>query len=219
MNPFVNIHTHHIDNKEFVEIQNIDVDDFVDTDVFPFCSVGIHPWNADDFDCGRKLSLLKIIVKSKRILAVGETGLDRVCKSDFNKQKEVFVEHIKMSEQISKPLIIHAVRTYPEIISIRKETKAKMPWIIHGFQANMQTAEQLLKHDIYLSLGEVLFKNETRAMQILNIIPIERLFLETDTETWSIVDVYEKMSVLSGLKLDDLRRNIFNNFVKIFGQI
>ena len=116
-------------------------------------------------------------------------------------------------------MIIHAVRSHSDIISIRKETKAKMPWIIHGFQGNEQIVNQYLRHDIYLSLGEVLFKNESRAAELLKIIPSERLFLETDDSERSIVDVYERVSVLSGRSLDDLRSDIFNNFVKIFGKI
>jgi TatD DNase family protein len=139
---------------------------------------------------------------------------------DFEIQKEVFMKQIELSEQIAKPLIIHAVRTYPDIISIRKETKAKRPWIIHGFQGSVQSAEQLLRHDgIYLSLGDVLFKNERRASELLNVIPLDRLFLETDVAERDIVEVYEKAVSLSGIEMDKLRNDIFNNFVKIFGQI
>ena len=152
-------------------------------------------------------------------LAIGECGLDRVCDADFELQKKVFIKQIELSERIAKPLIIHAVRTYPDIISIRKETKAKQVWIIHGFQGNEQSAEQLLKHNIYLSLGDVLFKNETKAQRLLQTIPLEKLFLETDVAERKISDVYEKAALLSGIEMDKLRNEIFNNFVKIFGHI
>ena len=228
MNPYVNIHTHynnHIGDNEFVEIQNIDVDNIVNVDVSHFYSIGIHPWNL-------KSQNLKISETQKlgdlesqclgdlNIKAIGECGLDRACDVDFEIQKEVFMKQIELSEQIAKPLIIHAVRTYPDIISIRKEIKAKQPWIIHGFQGNVQSAEQLLRHDgIYLSLGDVLFRNERRASELLNIIPLDRLFLETDVAERDIVEVYEKAVSLSGIEMDKLRNDIFNNFVKIFGQI
>ena len=228
MNPYVNIHTHynnHIGDNEFVEIQNIDVDNIVNVDVSHFYSIGIHPWNL-------KSQNLKISETQKlgdlesqclgdlNIKAIGECGLDRACDVDFEIQKEVFIKQIELSEQIAKPLIIHAVRTYPDIISIRKEIKAKQPWIIHGFQGNMQSAEQLLRHDgIYLSLGDVLFKNERRASELMNVIPLDRLFLETDVAERDIVEVYEKAASLSGIEMGKLRNDIFNNFVKIFGQI
>ena len=227
MNPYVNIHTHRcncIDSKEFIEIQNIDVDNIVDVDVSHFYSIGIHPWKVGSEKLRNsgieELSDLESRCQGDlNVKAIGECGLDRACDVDFEIQKEVFITQIELSEQIAKPLIIHAVRTYPDIISIRKETKAKQTWIIHGFQGNEQSAEQLLKHGIYLSLGDVLFKNETKAKQLLQVIPTDMLFLETDMAERTIVEVYEKAASLSGIEMDKLRNDIFNNFVKIFGHI
>ena len=227
MNPYVNIHTHRcncIDSKEFIEIQNIDVDNIVDVDVSHFYSIGIHPWKVESEEL-RNSGIEELSDLESRCLgdlnvkAIGECGLDRACDVDFEIQKEVFITQIELSEQIAKPLIIHAVRTYPDIISIRKETKAKQTWIMHGFQGNEQSAEQLLKHGIYLSLGDVLFKNETKAKQLLQVIPTDMLFLETDVAERTIVEVYEKAASLSGIEMDKLRNDIFNNFVKIFGHI
>ena len=224
MNPFINIHTHqsHIDNKEFIEIYNIDVDSNANIDVTFLYSIGIHPWECQKSKV--KSSIVQWLNSSmaqrfKGSTAIGECGIDRACGIDFDIQKDVFIKQIEISEQYNKPMIIHAVRAHSDIISIRKETKAKMPWIIHGFQGNEQIVNQYLRHNIYLSLGDVLFKNESRAVELLKTIPSERLFLETDDSERSIVDVYERASVLSGRSLDDLRSDIFNNFVKIFGKI
>lgn len=237
MIPFVNIHTHNnnIDNKEFIEIQNIDIDDIVDADVSRLYSVGIHPWDVSrrDFESLSLQVLADLLSRCLGVLkAIGECGLDRTedrgrrtknggqRTEDFEVQKEIFIKQIDLSEQYAKPMIIHAVRAYPDIIAIRKSTKAKRPWIIHGFQGNEQSAEQLLRYDgIYLSLGDVLYKNEERAKRLLAMIPRDRLFLETDVAERSIADVYEKASSLSGIETEEFRNDIFNNFVKIFGQI
>ena len=221
MSPYVNIHTHssnYIDNKEFIEIQNIDVDNIVNVDVSHFYSIGIHPWDCQQTTDNGQQILMKCL-GDLNFLAIGECGLDRACDADFELQKKVFIKQIELSEQFNKPLIIHAVRSYPDIISIRKETKSKADWIIHGFQGNEQSAEQLLKHNIYLSLGDVLFKNETKAQRLLQTIPLEKLFLETDVAERKISEVYEKTALLSGIEMDKLRNEIFNNFVKIFGHI
>ena len=221
MSPYVNIHTHssnYIDNKEFIEIQNIDVDNIVNVDVSHFYSIGIHPWDCQQLTVNSQQILMKCL-GDLNFLAIGECGLDRACDADFELQKKVFIKQIELSEQFNKPLIIHAVRSYPDIISIRKGTKSKADWIIHGFQGNEQSAEQLLKHNIYLSLGDVLFKNETKAQRLLQTIPLEKLFLETDVAERKISDVYEKAALLSGIEMDKLRNEIFNNFVKIFGHI
>lgn len=219
MSPFVNIHTHnnHIGNKEFIEIINIDVDDSVNVDVPFLYSLGLHPWNVETKEF---MASWFHALGNSNLKAIGECGLDRVHGSDLEKQKYFFIRQIEISEQYHKPMIIHSVKTYSDIISIRKETKAKMPWIIHGFQGNEQICIQLLRHnDIYLSLGEVLFKNAARATQLLKLISQERLFFETDVSERSIVEVYEKAALLSGCSLDELRSDIFNNFVKIFGKI
>ena len=196
---------------------------FYNVDVSHFYSIGIHPWN-----CQQALSKLtqqlsdleSRCLGALNVKAIGECGLDRACDVDFELQKKVFIEQIKLSERIAKPLIIHAVRSYPDIISIRKETKAKQTWIIHGFQGNEQSVEQLLKHNgICFSLGDVLFKNETKTKQLLKIIPLDKLFFETDIAERNIKEVYEKAASLSGVEMDKLRNDIFNNFVKIFGQI
>ena len=224
MNPFINIHTHqsHIDNKEFIEIYNIDVDSNVNVDVTFFYSIGIHPWKCQQQWINSPMAQWlngSTVQWLKGSTAIGECGIDRACGIDFDIQKDVFIKQIEISEQYNKPMIIHAVRAHSDIISIRKEIKAKMPWIIHGFQGNEQIVNQYLRHNIYLSLGDVLFKNESRAAELLKVIPSKRLFLETDVSERSIVDVYERASVLSERGLDDLRSDIFNNFVKIFGKI
>ena len=228
MSHYVNIHTHfnnYIDNNEFIEIQNIDVDNIVNVDVSHFYSIGIHPWDCQQSTVNSQQILSKITqqlenLATQQLKAIGECGLDRACDTDFELQKEIFIKQIELSEQFNKPLIIHAVRSYPDIISIRKKTKAKQTWIIHGFQGTKQSTEQLLKHNgIYLSLGDVLLNNESKAKQLLQTIPLERLFLETDVSEIKIADVYEKASLLLGIEMDKLRNDIFNNFVKIFGHI
>lgn len=225
MKPFVDIHTHNKIDRNIIAIRNIDVDNISDIDVSSFYSIGIHPWslksqNLKTSEFQKLIDLLTHRLIDSNFLAVGECGLDRACRHDFEAQKRLFIKHIELSEQYAKPLIIHCVRSYPDIISIRKETKAKQPWIIHGFQGNEQTTEQLLRHDgIYLSLGEVLFKNEDKARRLLEIIPSDRLFFETDDSEREIADVYEKAALLSGKDVAVFCRDIFNNFEKNFGKI
>lgn len=218
--PFVNIHTHsdnNIDNEDFIEIRNIDVDNIVNVDVSFLFSVGIHPWNSVSEGV---LDWIKDNAVMKNFLAIGETGIDRVHGDALERQKAIFIKHIELSELYHKPLIIHSVRSYPDVISIRKETKSSQKWIIHGFQGNEQSAEQLLRHDgIYLSLGELLFRDEKKASALLKSIPMDRLFLETDDSERNITEVYEKVSSLTSIDIDMLKDVIFNNFVKVFGDI
>lgn len=223
MNKFVNIHTHSsqiTDNDEIIEVKSINIEDGIGIDALRLCSVAIHPWSVRNyFDNNSYIAFLENNAIKDNVIAIGETGLDRLYHETFSLQKDLLLKHIEISEKYCKPMILHVVRSFPEIISIRKQTKAKMPWIIHAFQSNVQTLEQLLPYDIYFSLSNVLFNNEKRAVELLSRIPKDRLFLETDDSNKSILSVYERAALLSGMTIDVLREDIFSNFVKIFGQI
>lgn len=223
MNKFVNIHTHSsqiTDNDEIIEVKSINIEDGIGIDALRLCSVAIHPWSVKNyFDNNSYIAFLENNAIKDNVIAIGETGLDRLYHETFSLQKDLLLKHIEISEKYCKPMILHVVRSFPEIISIRKQTKAKMPWIIHAFQSNVQTLEQLLPYDIYFSLSNVLFNNEKRAVELLSRIPKDRLFLETDDSNKSILSVYERAAILSGMTIDVLREDIFSNFVKIFGQI
>ena len=147
--------------------------------------------------------------------AIGEVGLDKIHKETFEKQIEVFEEMIKLSEDYRKPMIIHCVRAYSEIIEVRKKTKATMPWVIHGFNSSVETMRQLLKHDMYISLGEIIYRNDNQAIKILKNIPLERLFLETDVSGRDIRDVYAKAAELMGCEVDFLCKQIFENYGRL----
>ena len=147
--------------------------------------------------------------------AIGEVGLDKAHRDTFGQQQEVFAQMIKLSETYRKPVIIHCVRAYSELIAMRKSTKAKMPWVIHGFNGSVETMRQLLKHDMYISLGEVLYRNETKAAEILKNLPVERLFLETDVSGREIKDVYSKVAALTGWEVGFLCKQIFENYGRL----
>ena len=195
---FVDIHTH-LDNQSVIKIVDGDEVRILRTE-------GIHPWELDrhfDWSEAEWRNLLRLrgvdfstSVEMTRFFAIGEVGLDKVHKETFEKQIEVFKEMIRLSESYRKPMIIHCVRAYSEIIEMRKKTKATLPWVIHGFNSSVETMLQLLRYDMYISLGEVLYRNENQAVEILKNIPLDRLFLETDVSGRDIKDVYSKAAKL-----------------------
>ena len=201
---FVDIHTH-IDNQAVIRI----LDDNFKEKVLK--TWGVHPWEVNDYDneVPRDLRSLEMIV------AIGEVGLDKIHKETFEKQIEVFEEMIRLSESYRKPVIVHCVRAYAEIIEVRKKMKATMPWVIHGFNSSVETMRQLLRHDMYISLGEVLYRNENQAVEILNNIPLDRLFLETDVSGRDIRDVYAKAASLMGCEVEVLCKQIFENYGRL----
>ena len=222
---FIDIHTH-IDNQAVIKILDDNFEEKVLT------TMGVHPWDVCHFERNEMESRNPFLSKAndsggfldcttlrsvplEMTTAIGEVGLDKVHKETFEKQLEVFEEMIRLSETYRKPMIIHCVRAYSEIIEFRKKTKASMPWVIHGFNSSVETMWQLLKYDIYISLGEILYRNENQAVKILKDIPIERLFLETDVSERDIKDVYAKAAELMGCKMEFLCDKIFENYGRL----
>ena len=214
---FVDIHTH-LDNQSVIKIVKGDEVRILETE-------GIHPWELDrhfDWSEAEWRNLLRLrgvdfstSVEMTRLFAIGEVGLDKVHKETFDKQVDVFEEMIRLSETYRKPMIIHCVRAYSEIIEMRKKTKATMPWVIHGFNSSVETMRQLLRYDMYISLGEVLYRNENQAIEILKNVPLDRLFLETDISGRDIKDVYNKAANLMGCGVEFLCKQIFENYGRL----
>ena len=150
---FVNIHTHKSSNPNHIELVNHLVQDEWNPETNKLYSAGFHPWHIEDFDNNKMVETVELLAKSNNVLAIGECGLDRAINTPIEKQEVVFLKQIAIAEKTQKPLIIHAVRSYPDLIRVKKQTRSTVPWIMHGFSGNKQTTEQLLPHGFYFSFG------------------------------------------------------------------
>ena len=155
--------------------------------------------------------LLETIVRNEQVVAIGETGLDRLKSGvGYEEQSEYFKHHIYLSEKWHKPLVIHAVKAYDDIIRIHKAERPKQPWIIHGFRGKPETAGQLIREGLYLSFGEY-YNHES-----LKFVPLDRLFLETDEGNMPIDKLYRKAARIRNLSTHRLRKSIKENISQIF---
>lgn len=133
-------------------------------------SVGVHPWHADRFD----LSALTEATTRSNVVAIGECGLDRLKGPAPDIQIPVFEAQAALSEELGKPLIVHCVKAFDELLATHRRLKPIQPWIIHSFRGKPQQARQLLDQGFYLSLGPSF--NPATARHV----PAERLLIETD---------------------------------------
>lgn len=178
----------------------------------PF-SIGIHPWfiNKENFED----QFLKVENKlqEKNCLAVGECGLDKLTETDFELQKIVFRKHIQFSEKYKKPLIIHCVKAYQEIIAIKKELKPTQIWILHGFNKNLQVAESLLKNGIILSIGTAIINNK-KLQKVISEISLSSILIETDDSETPIQEIYHKVAKLKSIEVVELQQKVAQNFAR-----
>lgn len=150
-------------------------------------SVGIHPWDTKDVTSDDFERLCRLAADT-RVVAIGETGLDNRCGADISVQEEVFVSHARLGERLGKPLIVHAVGTFPRLIALRRSLRPSQPWLVHGFRGKPELAAELLRHGFDLSFGER-FNPASVA-----VVPEERLFAETDTSALPIAIIRQRLT-------------------------
>ena len=178
-------------------------------------SAGIHPWYINEQHLDQQFYLLRQIAALPQVKFVGECGLDRLKGVDLATQEKVFIQQIRIAEELKKPLIIHRVKCFGELISIEKIIRPKTALIVHGFNNNEQIAQQLLKNGFYLSFGAAILKEDSNAQAVLRNTPIEQIFLETDETEISIEEIYAKAAEIKHLKIELLEEAVYDNFLTL----
>lgn len=178
-------------------------------------SAGIHPWFIAEPDI--QFQVLSELVKDQNCLAIGECGLDKLCATPFKLQSEVFKNQIELAEITQKPLIIHCVKAFDELLKIKKLFKTEIPWVIHGFNQKTEIAKQLLARGFYFSFGKALLNPESNASKWLQNLPIERLLLETDDAEIAIGQIYKVAASAINLSESELVSNLQLNCKSVFG--
>ena len=181
----------------------------------PSYSIGIHPWYIDENRLETDLKIIKQKLQLNECLALGECGLDKRIEIPLDLQISVFKQQLEIVMQTNKPIVLHCVAAYDEVIAIKKEMKITNPMIIHGFSKNEQVAQSLLKNGFYLSFGKYLLRNPDLE-KVFTFAPENQILLETDTIEESIYQVYEKAALIKGISVEEMKTIVFTNFSTIF---
>lgn len=206
-----NIHTHHFsDNSEIIELVN-QYPDEVDV-TLPAFTVGIHPWYLNEEILDKHLTVIEEYILLENCKAIGECGLDKRIETSLTTQKNVLIPQLLLAEQYKKPVILHCVAAYEEMIALKKELKLTVPLIVHGFSKNIQVAEMLWKNGFYISFGKYLLLNPDLG-RVLQSVPLENIFLETDMLEQTVFEVYSKAESILNMNLEVI---IENNFNRVF---
>jgi TatD DNase family protein len=214
MTKFINLHTHKFSNlSDVIEVVNQYPWEFNAS--VPNYSIGIHPWYIDKNRLEADLKIIKQKLQFDECLALGECGLDKRIEIPLDLQISVFKKQLEIVKQTNKPIILHCVAAYDEVIAIKKEMKIENPMIIHGFSKNEQVAQTLLKNGFYLSFGKYLLRNPDLE-KVFTFAPKNQILLETDTIEESIYQVYDKAASIKEISLEEMKSIVFNNFSTIF---
>ncbi len=220
--PYVNIHKHSDSEQGEIALKNLFLAEYysIANDKIQNFSVGFHPWQTKvETHVAEVKKGLEIAAFSAQVVALGETGLDKAVSNPFEKQLQIFKAHIEVSETYRKPLIIHCVRAFQEVFTIRKELKASQTWIFHGFNGSAQLAMQIISSGCIVSFGNAILNEGTRATHSLLHLHPEHFFLETDDSAIAISTIYEMASRITQLSRHELAVRLYANFVRLFGKL
>lgn len=175
---FSDIHTHLVGKSDsvlsipFHEVEGIDQ---------PY-SLQLHPWHLtgnEQITAFEQCARLRL--SDPNFIALGECGLDPLCSTPMDLQHAAFLSALRLAKELHKPLIIHCVKLWSELINdvsqvLSLEERVSLPVIIHGYRKGPQLARQLLDAGFSLSLGKHYHK------EVRDLIPPDRLYFETDED-------------------------------------
>ena len=213
---FINIHTHQFSaDSNVLELVNqypLQVDQSI-----PQYSVGVHPWHINIETLESELQIVREQLALPNCIALGECGLDKRIETPLELQQQVFEQQLALAEEFSKPVIIHCVAAFQELVAIKNSLSIKVPMIIHGFSKSVELAKQMLDNGFYLSFGKYLLRNPGLESTFLSV-PNDCFLLETDSIEEGIEAVYERAASYKKQTVEQVCEQTAANFNRIFTQ-
>ncbi|MDQ0637184.1 TatD DNase family protein [Pedobacter sp. W3I1] len=207
---FLDIHTHQTATQPgVISIQSLSLtsDVFLAMPKTKPISVGLHPWFAKIDHLELQMKYLTVVANQPNVKQIGECGLDRLRGENLENQTIILEKQIELAEKINKPLILHCVKCFPELIAIKDRLKVKVPMVIHGFNKNEELGKQLLDKGFLLSFGLAALKENSGAAKLIQ--STNNFFLETDDADVSIEEIYQAAAILKKCTVDELKARIF----------
>jgi len=211
---YFNLHTHQFTNQsDVLELVNQYPQEF-DAGI-PFYSIGIHPLYINENRLEEDFKVVDEKLALPECLALGECGLDKRSETPFEMQQMIFEKQLALAEKHQKPVVIHCVAAFQELIEIKKRLKIGVPMIVHGFSKKVELAKQLTDNGFYVSFGKNLLRNP-ELESVFKSIPNDKFLLETDMVEEGIQDVYALASKYKKLELKELQEIVNENYTAVF---
>ncbi len=207
-----------------------------------WATVAMHPHDINDprdkigFDYNKFLEL----AKNPKVVGIGECGLDyQFCEDDLTQQKqqqEIFIQHLKLAQEVNKPIIIHSRRLFPEILEIIKTFQASntrhLAGVLHCYMGRWSYAEEYLKLGFYLSFtGLITYARDYD--KVIKNCPLDKILIETDSPyltpdplhkkdeivrntPLNVELVARKIAEIKGISLEEVAKQTTQNAQKLF---
>jgi len=198
-------------------------------------AIGFHPFSCEQFNDGVIDEYQDIIDANKKIIAVGEIGLDYKAVTPLQKQEEIFRKFVELAYRNNLPIIIHNrfdqkliyADGVPYIFTIINEMVSSYANIMfHCFSYDRRFLDMVVEKGGYASFSLNILRGNPRTIESLKHCPIDNLLLETDSPYMKIKDqlstpmditrVYDFAAFVRGVKRDELADAVCNNAQKLF---
>ena len=145
---------------------------------FIYAAAGVHPEEVEDIDSD-ELQKIARLYSHKKVVAVGEIGLDYHWDMPRDLQLEIFEKQLMTAEELDLPVIIHDREAHGDTLALLKKHRVK--GVLHCFSGSAEMAQEVIGMGMYIGLGGSLtFKNAKKPVSVAKAVPIERILLETD---------------------------------------
>ena len=211
------------DNKSNKEI--IDLADKYDN---VYAAIGLNYDQIDNFT-DKDLEELEELIKSNKIIAIGEIGLDYYWTKD-NKDKQIyfFEKQLELAEKYNLPVIVHSRKASEDSLNIIKKYKVKGS--MHCFAGSIETAKEFIKLGFKIGVdGPITYSNNVKGIELIKELPIESLLLETDSpyltpesnrgkqnSPLNLIYIAEKVADIKGITVDEVIEKTTNNAKELF---
>jgi len=217
---FIDIHTHDSEAAEGIyAIENLMAHEKRIPSDIPErpCTYGIHPWHLGQDNVDELIERVRKVSASRNLIALGEAGFDRIRGPSPAVQEKAFEAQVLISEELEKPLYIHCVKAWDQLLTAHKKLRPRMPWLIHGFRGKTELAMQLISKGMYLSFWFA-FIVRVESTVLVKSLPPERIFVETDGAGVDIREIYRKVARDLGISGSAMKSLILDNFSKFFNR-
>lgn len=195
-----------------------------------YAVVGVHPHEVKDMN-ENSLAEIEKLAKNKKVLAIGEIGLDyHYDNSPRDIQRKRFREQINLAKKLNLPIVVHSREADADILQILKEESQELRAIIHCFSSDRAQLKEYLELGFYIAIGgPVTFKKTDELKEVVKVVPLDKLLLETDApylaptpyrgkrnEPMFVKETAKLIAELRGITLEDLTLQTNKNTKKIF---
>ena len=192
--------------------------------------LGVHPSDAKDWD-DKLIDEIKNLAQNKKIVAIGEVGLDYYWDKSFNDlQKEIFIKQIKLANELNLPIDVHDRDAHKDTFDILKEYNNGSKVVMHCFSGSVEFAKECIKEGWYLGIGGVVtFKNAVKMKEVVQAVALEHILLETDAPYLTPVPyrgqenqpayvkfVAEEIAKLKGIAFEEVNNITTKNAESVF---